>query len=89
MTNSYVRHAAKVGFFLILFYAVCLLWKFMITDPEVARFHLLSLKLSLPGFSGFTTGSIVWGGVLSFVYGFFASLVFHGVHGKCCLPKAS
>ncbi|MBI2444378.1 MAG: hypothetical protein HYV42_04035 [Candidatus Magasanikbacteria bacterium] len=89
MTKPSTRHAALVGLFVVALYAICLLWSLFITDPAVANFHLLSLKLTFPGFQGFSVGSIIWGGVLAFVYGFLASLVYHAFHGRCCTGMRS
>lgn len=89
MKNSkLLKHAAAIGIFAVLFYILCLIWrKFIPTDPELARLHLMFLKLSLPGFRGYDTASLIWGGLLSFVYGFIASLVFHALHRNCCGAK--
>lgn len=81
------HHATMVGLFVVALYALCLLWSLLLKDPEVAHAHLLFLKMSFPGFQGMDVGSMLWGGVLSFVYGFLASLAFHGIHKKCCEIK--
>ncbi len=86
--NALFSHAAGIGVFAVFLYVLCLLWRYTMTDPSVIQFHLLALKTAFPGFSGLTAGSIVWGGVLSFVYGFVISVVFHALHMKCgCLKK--
>lgn len=89
MKNSMLyKHAAGVGVFFILLYVLCLLWRYTMVDPAVIQFHLLALKAAFPGFAGYAAGSIVWGGVLSFVYGFILSAVFHAMHMKCgCMKK--
>jgi hypothetical protein len=56
-------------------------------STDVDAFHLLSLKLSFPGFQGYDVGSVLWGGVLSFVYGFAGSVIFHTFHKECCKGK--
>lgn len=78
------RHAAAVGLFFIALYVLCLLWPNLLTDPEAVRLHLTSLKLLFPGFKGMDATSMLWGGVLSFVYGFVGSVAFHGLHKGCC-----
>lgn len=80
-------HAAAIGLFAVLLFILSLLWKLTITDPLVDQFHILYLKLLFPGFKGFDVASILWGMVLSFVYGFLASVVFHGLHPDCCKPR--
>lgn len=81
-------HAARVGAFVVLIYVVCIVWPmFFPYAADVLSFHLLSLKLTFPGFQGYDTASIVWGGVLSFVYGFVVSYLFHAFHGGCCSMK--
>mgnify|MGYP001564603712 CR=1 FL=1 len=84
---SLTKHAVTVGLFVVVLYVLCLLWRVTMTDPEVIRFHLLSLKTALPGFQGFDALSIVWGGVISFVYGFLGSVIFHKLHSGCCGMK--
>ena len=59
------------------------------SDPEVLRFHLLSLKTAFPGFQGYDAVSILWGGIMSFAYGFIFSAVFHALHKGCCGLDAS
>lgn len=86
--NALIRHAASVGLFIIVLYVLCLLWRLTITDPEVMKFHLLGLKTAFPGFQGFDVASMIWGGVLSFVYGFLASVAFHSLHRNCCGMKS-
>ncbi len=85
--SALVRHAANVGVFVVVLYVLCLFWRLTMTDPEVIRFHLLSLKTALPGFQGFNPLSMLWGGVISFVYGFIGSVIFHKLHRGCCGMK--
>ena len=84
MKNEYLlKHAAFIGVLALFLYAACLLWRFTMSDPAVMQFHLLALKSAFPGFSGFDTGSVILGGVMSFVYGFIISIVFHSLHRNC------
>ena len=85
--NALMKHAAAVGIFVVVLFAVCLIWKVTITEPEVAAFHMNALKTAFPGFKGYDVASILWGGVLSFVYGCIAAYVFHGLHKNCCKLK--
>ena len=81
-------HAVRVGGFLVLIYAICLIWpKVYPYDVATLAHHLLSLKLALPGFQGYDVGSVVWGGVLTFVYGTAGSLIYHAFHQGCCAGK--
>ena len=83
-----MTHAARVGVFIVLLYIICIVWPMIYPySNEVLAFHLLSLKLTFPVFVGYTVGSIVWGGVLSFIYGAVASLVVHAFHRGCCSGK--
>ena len=83
-----VSHAIRVGGFFILLYALCLVWpRIYPYGADVLAHHLLSLKLLFPGFQDFAAGSVVWGGALSFVYGFVGSTVFHWLHKDCCKGK--
>ena len=88
MTRSLLwRHAAAVGLFIVGLYALCLLLPNLLTDPEAIRFHATSLKTAFPGFKGMDLVSMLWGGALSFVYGFLGSVAFHGLHRNCCGVK--
>ena len=83
-----MKHACMVGCFIVVLYALCLIWPMVYPyGADVLAFHLLSLKLTFPGFQGYVLGSIVWGGVLSFVYGFVGSLLLHSFHRGCCQGK--
>lgn len=86
--NMLMKHAATVGMFAIVLYILCLLWSFVLTEPAVAMFHQLALKTAFPGFRGFDVASLIWGGLLSFVYGFIASVIFHSLHRNCCGIKS-
>lgn len=82
-TESLLKHAVFIGVFAIFLYAICLLWRFAMVDPAVMQFHLLALKTTFPGFIGFDAGSVVLGGIMSFIYGFIISIVFHSLHNNC------
>lgn len=81
------RHAAHVGVFFVIIYAICLSWRFVLGIQPAQDLHELALKVAFPGFQGYDAASIIWGGVLSFVYGFLASQIFHRMHKNCCEPK--
>ena len=83
--QTLTQHALLVGAFVVILYVICLLWRYLLTDPNVIIFHQISLMTAFPGFKGYDLVSILWGGVLSFIYGFIASVVVHKLHGKCCL----
>lgn len=88
MATSFISHAVRVGGFFVLLYTLCLIWPKMYPyETDVLAHHLLSLKLLFPGFQGYVVFSIVWGGLLSFVYGVLSSLVFHAFHQGCCKGK--
>jgi len=87
-SNLFLGHVVGVGFFGVFLYVLCLFWRYTMSDPAVMQFHLLALKTAFPGFIGYTSGSMLWGGVLSFAYGFVLSTLFHGMHMKCgCMKK--
>ncbi|HBP00347.1 MAG: hypothetical protein UU48_C0006G0161 [Candidatus Uhrbacteria bacterium GW2011_GWF2_41_16] len=88
MTALFTPHAFRVGVFFIFLYALCLIWPRMYPyGTDVLIHHLLSLKLLFPGFQGYAIGSIFWGGILSFIYGFIGSFLFHVFHKNCCRGK--
>jgi hypothetical protein len=89
MTTPSVPHALRVGGIFVLLYALCLIWPNIYPfSADVLTYHLLSLKLTFPGFQGYAAGSILWGGVLSFIYGFLASMIFHSLHKKSCCGQS-
>lgn len=90
MQTNLNQHAIKIGFFAVILYVICLVWRIplQITDEAVIALHMTSLKALFPGFQGYDVMSVLWGGVLSFVYGFLASQVFHRLHKNCCEPKS-
>jgi hypothetical protein len=81
--ESLDHHAVSIGTFAAFFYTVCLLYGLTLTDPFLKQFHLASLQLALPGFTGYTMLSIIWGAALSFVYGFMISTLYHTLHRDC------
>jgi len=88
MTTPSISHTLRVGGFFVFLYALCLVWpKIYPYGADVLMHHLLSLKLLFPGFQGYGVGSIVWGGVLSFIYSSVGSLIFHAFHNNCCKSK--
>lgn len=88
MTTPSTSHALSVGGFFVALYALCLVWPLIYPyGSDVLAHHLLSLKLMFPGFEGYSIGSILWGGILTFVYGFIGSIIFHAFHSGCCKSK--
>ena len=79
------KHALMVGVFAIGLYLLCLVLPVTMTDPEVIKHHMLSLKTLFPGFQGYDVVSIVWGAAMSFGYGVFGSLAYHSLHAQCCI----
>ncbi len=82
-----LRHAATVGLYAVILYAVCLVWRYALADAEIMRLHLSMLKMMFPAFQGYDRVSIVWGVLLSFIYGVLASVIFHSIHTECCNGK--
>lgn len=81
-------HACQVGIFFIVLYVLCIVWPMVYPyGADVLAHHLLSLKLAFPGFQGYTVGSILWGSILSFAYGYVASIAIHSLHKDCCKGK--
>ena len=88
MTTPSSSHVLRVGSFFVVLYALCIVWPIVYPyDTDVLAHHLLSLKLLFPGFQGYDFGSIIWGGVLSFIYSAIGSMIFHGFHSDCCKGK--
>ena len=88
MKKSFLLHAIWVGVFIVLLYVLCLILPRLYPyGADVLAHHLLSVKLLFPGFTGYTVGSMVWGGALSFLYGFVGSIIFHAFHTGCCRFK--
>lgn len=85
--ESLDHHAVSIGVFAVFFYAICLLYGLTLGDPFLKQFHFASLQLALPGFTGYTFLSIIWGAALSFVYGFIISVLYHTLHKDCNCGK--
>lgn len=85
--TSHVRPAWTIGVFLVLLYLLCLAWQYLLTDPAIQTLHVQLLMLTFPGFKGMTIGSMLWGGVLSFVYGWVGALIFRVVGNVSCQGK--
>ncbi|MBF8280246.1 MAG: hypothetical protein HW383_19 [Candidatus Magasanikbacteria bacterium] len=89
MKGSISKHAAFLGFFIVILYVVCLVWGSFLSEPVLVELHTNLLKLAFPGFKGYDAMSLVLGGVLSFVYGFVAALICGGLHRGCCKGMGS
>ncbi len=88
MTTPSMSHAMRVGGFFVILFILCLVWPMIYPyGADVLAYHLLSLKLLFPGFQGYDIASMLWGGVLSFMYGFLGSMLFHAFHNSCCKSK--
>lgn len=89
MKTAFSAHTVRVGGFFVLLYAICLLWPNVYAfSADALAWHLTALQFTFPGFKDLTTESVLWGGVLSFVYGAVGSIVYHAFHNKgCCKGK--
>jgi len=58
----------QVGIFLLLAYAICLIW--YIIHPNMRELHIDSLKLMFFGFSGMNIVSMVFGAIQSYIWGY-------------------
>lgn len=90
MSALLTKHAVRVGYVAIALYILCLVWRVplqVLADRAVLDFHMLALRAALPGFQGYDVMSVLWGGILAFVYGFIVAVIFHKLHDNCCLPK--
>lgn len=59
----------------VAFYALCMLWGMLITDPLLATLHYNLLQIAFPGFD-FSVGGITIGLVESVVYGYTFGILF-------------
>lgn len=86
---SHARPAWTIGLFLVIIYLFCLAWQFLLVDPAIQTLHVQLLMLTFPGFKAMTLGSMVWGGALSFVYGWVGALIYRSVVSISCKGKDS
>ena len=78
------RHATIAGITALGAYCIALLWQFTIVQPAVGVFYLNIFKLVFPGFYGFNAPSLLWGAVLSFIYGLLAAVLCFLIHHAFC-----
>lgn len=52
-----------------IFFIICMLWSYLITDSALQQLHIDLLRISYPGFSGMNSASFLIGLVESVVYG--------------------
>ncbi len=72
-------HTQKVGLvgagLLVAFYALCLVWGVLISDPTLSTLHFNLLQITYPGFAFSAVGLIV-GLVETIIYGYLFGVLF-------------
>ena len=59
-----------------MFFVVCYLWQFVLTEAALKELHMVLLRMTFPGFTGMTTGSFIIMIVESIIFGFIAGWIF-------------
>jgi len=83
-------HTQKMGWvgagLFVAFFALCMLWGVLLTEPVLKELHQNILKIAYPGFS-FSVVGMVLGLIESVVYGFFFGVLFVWLCKVCCVEK--
>ena len=68
------------------FFALCMVWGLLITEPALKALHYDILRIAYPGFT-FSAMGIIIGLVESVVYGFFFGVLFVWLCKICCVNR--
>ena len=68
MKESYLKLANSVGLFLVILFAICFLWYFIM--PAERELHLKLFRIAYSGFSGMNLLGFVFGAIQSYLWGY-------------------
>lgn len=61
--------AKGLALFSGVFFVICFFWSFALKDPTLYEFHMNSLRMTFPGFSGMNAMSFIVGIIESIILG--------------------
>lgn len=79
-----IRISNIVGLVTVAFFALCVLWGVLLTDPSLKELHINIMRISFPGFA-FSGLGIVLGLVEAYVYGWIFGALFMWLCKKICV----
>jgi hypothetical protein len=66
---SLQQWAKGLALFSGVFFVICFFWSFILTDPTLYEFHMSSLRMTFPGFSGMNPMSFIIGLIEGIILG--------------------
>ena len=83
--KSHTQKMGLVGAGLFVgFFALCMVWGLLLTDPVLKELHQNILKIAYPGFSFSLIGMLI-GVIESVIYGFFFGVLLVWLRKVCCV----
>ncbi len=79
-----VKTGYVIGVLSVAFFALCMSWGLLISDPILKELHLNILRIAYPGF-GFSAVGLLIGAVEAFVYGWLLGALFAWLCRKVCV----
>lgn len=79
-----IKTGNLVGILAVAFFALCLAWGLLLSDPTLKELHGNLLLIAFPGFS-FGVLGIVIGAVEAFVYGWLFGILLAWLCKKMCI----
>ena len=73
-----------IGVISVAFFALCMFWGLLISDPILKELHQNILRIAYPGFS-FGLAGIIIGAIEAFVYGWFFGVFLAWLCRKMCV----
>lgn len=84
MCKPFSKKSCHLGYIFLTFFILCTIWsKVYPYEKEIFDLHMNLLKLTYPGFKGYDLMSLIWAGVLSFLYGYVISVICIHLHHGC------
>ncbi len=83
MKTGYVIAVLSIAFF-----ALCLLWGLILSDPALKELHSNLLRIAYPGF-GYNLLGILVGAVETFIYGWLFGVLLAWLCKKMCVVDGS
>ncbi len=84
--KSYTRTGWVGAGLFVAFFALCMLWGLLLTEPALKELHQNILKIAYPGFSFSAVGMLI-GLIESVAYGFFFGVLFVWLCKVCCVSN--
>ena len=83
-----VKTGHVAGILSVAFFALCMLWGFVLSDPTLKELHLNILRIAYPGFGMSLVGFLI-GAVEAFIYGWVFGALLAWLCRKMCIGHTS